>query len=230
MGCGKVVLEIKMYYPHPSEKLNCAFNAKPYQGAVPEKAKFIFIGLDANYGKEIEGNETFPQVIEYLHDGVAFWERYGVHHPFLLPNYRGDGKFFHQSFARIGLTKQHAREVSFVELIDVPTYGKSSLAVDDLNMKHLARIKRVLEGSIAQFVFIPTSVGNLMKKSGVFPWLPSKPQTIGSPLKQWGTVGATKLLWHYHFSVYGKFEEVKAQQLSTIGSLLKHGNQEGETI
>ncbi len=210
-----------MYYPHPNEELNIAFSNKPYQGVAPEEAKYLFIGLDANYDKEIHENKAFAEIIEYLQDGVKFWEKYGVHHPFLLPIYRGDGQFYHMSFSRIGLGKSHAKDVSFIELVDKPTYGKSNLDVSDLNMDHLVRIKKVLEGDVVQYVFIPTSVGNLMKKSGMFPWLPSKPKAINSSLKQWSTVGSAQILWHYHFSVYGKFEEVKAQQLDEIGSLLR---------
>lgn len=209
-----------MFYQHPNNELNRVFKDKPYQGVAPEKAKYLFIGLDANYCKDIELNNVFPKVIEYLKDGVIFWERYGVHHPFLLPDYSGDGKFFHKSFARMGLKKGHANDVCFVELIDKPTYGKSSLEVEDLNMDHLSRIKKVIEGGAVQYAFIPTSVGNLMKKSGLFPDLPSQPKAINSSLKLWQTIGATQLLWHYHFSVYGKFEEVKSEQLLEIGKLI----------
>ena len=151
-----------MFYPHPNEKLNFAFNDKPYQGVAPEKAKYLFIGLDANYCKDIEQNNVFPWVIEYLKDGAAFWKKYGVHHPFLLPDYSGDGKFFHKSFARMGLEKGLANDVCFLELIDKPTYGKSSLEVGDLNLDHLSRIKKVLEGGTNHYAFIPTSVGNLL--------------------------------------------------------------------
>lgn len=210
-----------MYYLHPNEELNNVFRIKPYQGVVPEKAKYLFVGLDANYDIDIHENKTFAKIIEYLQDGVTFWEKYDVHHPFLLSTYRGDGQFYHKSFARIGLGIEHASDVSFIELIDKPTYGKSSLVVDDLNMNHLKRIKNVLESGNVQYAFVPTSVGNLMKKSGMFPWLPSKPKLTNSPLRSWGTVGSSQILWHYHFSVYGKFEEIKSQQLDEIGRLLR---------
>lgn len=210
-----------MYHLHPNENLNNAFSNKPYQGVAPEKAKYLFIGLDANYDKEIHDNSAYAEIIEYLQDGVAFWEKYGVHHPFLLPTYGGDGQFYHKSFSRIGLGKDNAKDVCFIELVNRPTYGKSDLDVSDLNMEHLARIKNVLEGDVAQYVFVPTSVGNLMKKSGVFSWLPSKPKTVDSYLKEWCVVGSTQILWHYHFSAYGKFEEVKSKQLDEIGRLLR---------
>lgn len=79
-----------VYYAHTSELLNREFTARPFQGATPESATFLFVGLDANYSPTIEQSPVFPRLLEYLKDGVAFWRRYGVHHPFLLPGYRGD--------------------------------------------------------------------------------------------------------------------------------------------
>jgi hypothetical protein len=52
------------YLLHPSEKLNAHFREKPWQGADPFNAHFLFVGLDANYDPEIE--EILPEVFEYL--------------------------------------------------------------------------------------------------------------------------------------------------------------------
>lgn len=30
------------------------------------------------------------------------WTKAGVHHPFLLPGYKGDRKYYHKTFAEIG--------------------------------------------------------------------------------------------------------------------------------
>ena len=114
-----------MYHIHPSCRLIDLFVAKPYQGVSPDKAKFLFVGLDANYNSSIESNPIFSKIREYHEDGAQFWRQYGVHHPFLLPRYRGDGKKFHQRFSKIGFTKDQANDVSFAELIDVPTTGRS---------------------------------------------------------------------------------------------------------
>lgn len=65
-------------------------------------ATFLFVGLDANYSPDLEASPSFQSVLEYHEDGVAFWRRYGVHHPFLLPEYRGDGRRYHRTFAKIG--------------------------------------------------------------------------------------------------------------------------------
>jgi hypothetical protein len=40
---------------------------------------------------------------------------------------------------------------------------------------------------------------------------------LGGPLKVWRKTGSKTIYWHYHFSVYGKFEQKKAGQLKAIG-------------
>lgn len=64
-----------MYTPHPCIQLNEIFTAKPYQGVAPDPSTFLFIGLDANYHAEIENRPIFPKILEYHHDGVAFWQK-----------------------------------------------------------------------------------------------------------------------------------------------------------
>ncbi len=137
-----------MYISHPSSVLNALFAKKPYQGIAPDKAKFLFVGLDANYGSQIEHQSIFPKIHEYHGDGIAFWHKYGVHHPFLLPEYSGDGKFYHRSFAQIGFKPEHANLVSFVELLHLPTVGRNKITIDDLDQHHLNYLNSaILEGS-----------------------------------------------------------------------------------
>jgi hypothetical protein len=112
-----------VYRPHPSPELNELFARKPYQGAPPDQALFLFVGLDANYDEEIANSRIFSKIQEYHDDGVAFWRKYEVHHPFLLDEYPGAGRRYHQTFAQIGFTPAHADLVSFVELLHVPTSG-----------------------------------------------------------------------------------------------------------
>jgi len=89
-----------VYQLHPSETLRRVFTARPFQGAEPVRASFVFVGLDANYSADIEQSPIFPQLLDYLADGVAFWRKTGVHHPFLLPAYGNkDGTKYHRSFA-----------------------------------------------------------------------------------------------------------------------------------
>jgi hypothetical protein len=54
-------------------------------------AKILFVGRDANWAYDVETQEVFNYISEYLTDGVRFWNNYKIHHPFLLPNYKGDG-------------------------------------------------------------------------------------------------------------------------------------------
>ena len=92
VGDGKIDV---MYKSHPSQRLTDLFAARPFQGVSPDRANFLFVGLDANYSKTIESDPVFPKILEYHEDGEKFWQTYGVHHPFLLPGYtvNGKGKF-----------------------------------------------------------------------------------------------------------------------------------------
>ena len=210
-----------MYFPHPDKALIEAFKKKPFQGVEPEKAKFIFVGLDANYHPEVKKNLIYPQLLAYLADGLSFWRKYRVHHPFLLPAYgKGDGWKYHNTFAKIGFTATNASEVSFVELIAKPSYGRSSLSPEDLDQKHLQRINDAILNGSAQYIFIPDGVARLMRTSSIFSWLPKTPTDIGSPLKVWKTTNYKTVYWHYHFSVYGAFEQRKNEQLRAISGLM----------
>lgn len=209
-----------MYLRHPSEALTQAFRARPFQGADPRAARAIFVGLDANYGEAIDQSPVFSDVLDYLADGVRFCKVRGVHHPFLLSGYRGDGRKYHKTFARIAITSQNATDISFVELLHVPTVGRSVLTLGDLDVAHLRWINSVITTGAARAVFIPTAVAAMMRRSRVFPWLPDTPTDIGRALKIWRKLGPTTVYWHYHFSVYGKFESKKAEQLMEIRELL----------
>ena len=209
-----------MYIPHPSEELTSIFSLQPYQGVSPEKATFIFIGLDANYAENISSQTVFQKVLEYHHDGIAFWQNTNVHHPFLLPDYKGDGSFYHRSFAKIGFEPSHAPLVSFVELLHIPTVGRSKLEPEDLNIQHLKSINSaILEGQ-AKYIFIPSAVAKLMQKSGIFPWLKSTPQVNPDSLNILFQHQNKTVYTHLHFSVYGKFQERKVLEASYIHSLL----------
>lgn len=209
-----------MYTIHPSAQLNNKFRHKPYQGAEPSQASFLFIGLDANYDAHIETNPIFQKVIDYHDDAVNFWQENGVHHPFLLPKYSGDGKFYHRSFARIGFCPEHANLVSFVELLHVPTVGRNKLVASDFNVEHLKMLNTAIIEGKAKFIFIPASVVRLMHLTNIFPWLAKKPIKSELPL---GILyrNQTKIVFtHLHFSTYGKFEQLKIQEAEFISSLI----------
>jgi hypothetical protein len=158
-------------------------------------------------------------VLEYHADGVAFWTQHNVHHPFLLPEYRGDGQFYHQSFSKIGFTPSQANQVSFIELLHVPTVGRSRLTVDDLDRAHLESLSHSILAGEATHVFLSSAVARLMRKSRLFPWLPRVPIGNSGPLGVWYQVGTKTVYSHLHFSVYGKFAKAKAREALAIREL-----------
>jgi hypothetical protein len=179
------------------------------------------VGLDANYSELIDKEAIFGQVLEYLDDGVAFWTKAGVHHPFLLPGYKGAGEYYHLTFAQIRFRPEDASKVSFIELVDVPTFDQSELTTDDLNASHLQRINDAIQGGTAKYVFVPDRVGKLMKSSGLFSWMPSAPRSDGGALKIWSRDDARTVYWHYHLSVWGKSLQEKRDQLAAIRALVE---------
>ncbi len=211
-----------MCIKHTSKRLTEAFENKPYQGVDPNKAKFLFVGLDANYVKDIEVHHDFHKILEYHNDGAVFWEKYGVHHPFLLPTYSGSGKYYHSNFAKIGFTKKHANLVSFIELFHLPTTGRNKLKVSDLDVKHLNKLNNWITDGESECVFLSDGVIRLMKQSKCFPWLSSK-QTI---VENSGSLEVIKLLpsktiyKHLHFSNYGKFRVRMNMEASEIKTLI----------
>ena len=65
--------------------------------------------------------------------------------------------------------------VSFVELIDAPTYGRSKPTLEDLKASHIDRLSDwVLKGRAA-YIFIPKSVHRLLIKPPQFSWIPERP-------------------------------------------------------
>lgn len=74
-----------MHHAHPSRILNDLFGRRSYQGVPQENARFLFVGLDANYAADIERSPVFPEVLAYHEDGPAFWRAYGAHHPPCFP-------------------------------------------------------------------------------------------------------------------------------------------------
>ena len=208
-----------MYTAHPSPALNSLFVRKPYQGADPHETKFLFVGLDANYEGQIEHSPIFGKIREYHEDGVGFWRRCGVHHPFLLPQYTGDGKFYHRSFARIGFKPDQAPHVSFIELLHIPTVGRNKLVPADLCEAHLEMLNDVLLRGAARHVFIPDGVARLMRATKLFSWLSKSPSEYLGPLGVLYRRGNKTIYRHLHFAVFGKFERRKADEVQAIQDL-----------
>lgn len=209
-----------MYTPHPSSALNDLFKEKPYQGVAPDKADFLFVGLDANYHLDIESHPIFPKIIDYHHDSVAFWQKYGVHHPFLLSGYSGDGKKFHQNFAKIGFQPQHANLVSFIELLDLPTMRQSKLKPSDLNTQHLEMLNSAILNGQAKHIFISRSVAKLMLQTQLFSWLQKNPEVNENALGIYFKNKEKTIYSHYHFSSYGNCSLKKELQANEIRHLI----------
>jgi hypothetical protein len=194
------------YQPHPSKRLQALFKAKPYQGAHPERARFVFVGLDANYQAEIESDvEIFKSVEAYHADGVKFWRTAERHHPFMLDDYRGDGKYYHRNFSKIGFKSQHAEWVSFVEVLDVPTVGRSNLRRTDLNRSHIDWLASLIHFGRRRHVFLSRSVTELLADHQAFKEITrnarvARPSEVLPAIYE---VGKTKVYKHQHFAAWG---------------------------
>ena len=211
-----------MYTAHPSESLTQAFFRRPFQGASPESAEFLFVGLDANYAADVERSPIFPSLLAYHDDGPAFWRRTGVHHPFLLSLYSGDGRRYHRRFAQIGFKPEHADRVSFIELLHLPTVGRNVLAPGDLDKAHIARLHAAMFRGAAQHIFVSASVLRLMRLSGAFTELGGEPAPSPSQaLRVLHRSPARTVYLHLHFSNYGKFEAQLQAEGREIASLLQ---------
>lgn len=187
-------------------------------------AKFLFVGLDANYNADIERSAIFPKIVEYHQDAVSFWQKHGVHHPFLLPGYRGDGKRYHQSFARIGFAPEHAKLVSFAEILHVPTSGRSKLTSSDLDAEHLAMLRTAMIGGATKHIFVSPKVAQLLRDTMQFDWLSTAQSDLGGPLRVLCREGNNTVYSHYHFSVYGKFQKQKDSEAVAMRKLLLDEN------
>ena len=174
-----IKLEKSIFQKHPSEPLNELYAKKNYQGANPFDAKILFVGRDPNLAIDVESQEIFDSIAEYLRDGVSFWETHNIHHPFLLPNYKGDGKRYHQVFSRLNIESNAASKISFVELIGFPTTGMAKsnnkvfleYLISEENENHLTELDKLLNDT-SKSIFIAWGLIKDLKyvnsKSGLF--------------------------------------------------------------
>ncbi|WP_136515942.1 hypothetical protein [Geomonas edaphica] len=204
---------------HPSQKLVDQFREKPWQGTHPATARFLFIGLDANYGADIE--RTLPEVFDYHSDGVVFWQRHGVHHPFLMPHYTGSGRKYHQKFAEIGFSPQHANQVSFIEALHLPTVGVNKLTAGDLDPGHLRRLADFIDHGATEYVFMPSGVTNLLRQAPQFRWLPRQPNPSNGALGILRGRRGQMVYQMYHLSCYGWQSGILDRQIGEIRGMLK---------
>lgn len=208
-----------MYKIHPSKELNNLFKNKPYQGTEPTLAHFLFIGLDANYEEHIESKDIFKKVADYHEDSVMFWQKYNVHHPFLLPDYHGDGRRYHRNFSKIGFKAEHANLISFIELLHVPTVGRNELHASDFDENHLAVIDDAILYGKPEHIFVSANVLQLMKASKKFSWL-SKINQTKEILPVIYRKNEKSVYKHLHFSNYGKFQLQLEKEALAISKLM----------
>jgi hypothetical protein len=212
-----------VFLRHPSDGLNEAFAAKPYQGVSPVDARFLFVGLDANYALDLESGPHLQPVLRYHADAVAFWRDTRVHHPFLLPGYRGAGRRYHEGFARIGFRPEHANLVSFVELLHLPTTGISKLIPRDLDKDHLRFLDVAMRSGRTKNVFVSSKVLALMRQTKMFSWIGSFAVVDGSLCVVSRNETCT-VYSHLHFSYqFGRVDELRAQARA-IATLIPASN------
>jgi hypothetical protein len=207
------------YTLHPSKRLVSMFKEKPWQGSRPEKAHFLFVGLDANYSADIE--KSLPEVFDYLYSGVEFWREKGVHHPFRLPQYRGSGKKYHDKFAEIGFTSEHAELVSFVELLHLPTTGGRNLKAEDLSLVHLNSLMNIFDRGDAKYIFMSSSVTNILRQAKMFPWLRRNLSRMDGDLTVLREHDGQIIYEMYHLSCYGRQLDVLNRQILQIRNILE---------
>ena len=113
---------------------------------------------------------------------MAFWKKYGVHHPFLLDEYplkrNTGGVPYHNNFAKMRLDSSYAHRISFIELIPHPTTGRTEEATfwSLFDASHAARIDALMYEGKRKLIILSSSVMRKMEKAkrslGVFQWLP----------------------------------------------------------
>ena len=167
------------FQKHPSKALINLYNKRNYQGANPIDAKVLFVGKDPNWAINIEELSIFDLVEEYLTDGVRFWKKYNIHHPFLHPKYNGEGKKYHKAISKLNLENKLADKISFIEIIGFPTTGMSSVnckqfneyLLSQENKNHLVELDKLLNNP-EKLVFLFWGIINYLKylnqKTGLF--------------------------------------------------------------
>lgn len=196
------------FQKHNSTEMASLFQDKPYQGQDPQKAKILFLSSDANYSPQISEHAFFKYILEYQDDGVNFWKKYNVHHPFLLPQYpfhKGKaGVPFHRNFSKLNLSSDYADQISFIELLDIPTIGNKSankkLFWKLVSEKHLKYLDTIIQEDNEKLILISGAVLRDMKKMkklyNVFNWL-NLPK---SKSKYEYKINNTRIREIYHFS------------------------------
>ncbi|MCK9505144.1 MAG: hypothetical protein M0Q95_13310 [Porticoccaceae bacterium] len=192
------------FQKHPSAQLSSLFSSKPWQGQNPGLARVIILSSDANYAPEISNHPFFQYILEYQRDGVSFWKKYGVHHPFLLDSFpfnkTGHGRPYHNNIRKLGLNASYADKISFLELLDIPTIGNKSEDRKQfyslVSGQHLRSIDNLIKNDSGRLFLVPGGVLEdmlyLKKRYPVFPWLTS--------IENEYSINSNRIIKIYHFS------------------------------
>lgn len=205
------------FQKHPSENLINLYKEKNFQGANPFDAKVLFVGRDPNWSIDIDESPIFNLVEEYLSDGVKFWKKYNIHHPFLHPKYDGEGKKYHKAISRLNLGSNLADKISFIEIIGFPTTGMSSTnyrqfneyLLSTENRKQLIELDQLLNNS-EKLIFLYWGLIDclkfLNKKTGLFGKfvIIDKKEMVRTDLNKVGNI-----YFHKHFSMGISSETLK---------------------
>ena len=118
---------------------------------------------------------------------------------------------FHRNFSKLRLEPEHAKYISFIELLDVPTTGNKSenkkLFFELTDLKHLRKIDGLVRGGGHKLFFVSGGVLENMKiirkkyknqYPDLFDWL-NLPQ--GDPNQRFSlSINGNKIKEIYHFS------------------------------
>jgi hypothetical protein len=211
------------FQKHTSDEMVALFHKRPYQGQSPEEAAIVFLSSDANYSPAISSHSFFEHILEYHEDGIAFWKRYGCHHPFMLPNYPFNrnkaGVPFHRNFSKLGLGPEYAEHICFLELLDVPTIGNKSEDRDQfyklLSLRHLEYIESLIRGGGHKLFFVSNGVlKNLKKIKKSYPLFDWFDWAAGSERVFMKSINGNEIKEIYHFSsfqIHSQIEEIKSE-------------------
>lgn len=194
-------MEKSKFQRHPSTALNELYSKKYFQGANPSDAKILFVGRDPNWAADIDSKEMFSSVTEYLNDGIRFWKTHNIHHPFLLPGYKGDGKRYHSIFSKLKLESNFSDKISFIELLGFPTTGMAKsyntifqkYLISIENKNHLVDLDKLLNDQ-SKIIFIA-----------------------------WGLIEDFKIINNNNKELFQKFANIDKSQLN-INDLNEYGN------
>ena len=111
--------------------------------------------------------------------------------------------------------------MSFVELLNVPTTGVSSLKAADLSTDHLDFLMHVVDRGTAKCVFLSPRVSSILRQTKVFPWLRQTPSRMDGDLAVVRERNGQIIYQMYHLSCYGWQLNVLNRQISQIRKIVE---------